>query len=283
MDTGLGLPIGDPDTLLDWARLADAGPFSTLGLLDRIAHSNPEPLITLAAVAGATSRIRIQTEVLVAPLRDPVLLAKQCATLDRLSGGRFTLGVGIGMRPEDYRAVAGADFHRRGRRLDEQMALMRRIWSGEPPAADVPATGPLPATDGGPEVLFGTYSPAGLARAARWGHGYLGGAPLKLTDLLFRAVEQAWREAGRGDRPRLVTQVTAALGPRSVAEEAATALRAYSGPGERTDQVVADILTTPRQVRDTLKAYGDLGADEVILYCWSTDPDQIARLADSIS
>ncbi|MYX44206.1 LLM class flavin-dependent oxidoreductase, partial [Streptomyces sp. SID89] len=89
MNVGIGLPIGDPATLLTWARRADAGPFTTLGLLDRLVYDNPEPLVALAVLAGATSRIRVQTEVLLAPLRDTALLAKQAATLDRMTGGRL--------------------------------------------------------------------------------------------------------------------------------------------------------------------------------------------------
>lgn len=105
---GIGLPIGDPTTLLTWARRADAGPFSTLGLLDRLVYDNPEPLVALAVLAGATTRVRVQTEVLLAPLRDTALLAKQAATLDRMTGGRLTLGLGVGGRDDDHR-VAGTD------------------------------------------------------------------------------------------------------------------------------------------------------------------------------
>jgi alkanesulfonate monooxygenase SsuD/methylene tetrahydromethanopterin reductase-like flavin-dependent oxidoreductase (luciferase family) len=74
VNIGLGLPISDPTALLDWARRADAGPFTTLGLLDRLAYDNPEPVVTLSAVAAVTTRIRVQTEVLLAPLHQPELL-----------------------------------------------------------------------------------------------------------------------------------------------------------------------------------------------------------------
>src|SRR3954466_15997940 len=102
MNVGLGLPVADPFSLFSWARRADAGPFSTLGLLDRLVYTNPEPLVALAALAGATSRIRVQTEGLPGPLRSTALLAKQTATLDRMSGGRFTLGIGVGGRADDH-------------------------------------------------------------------------------------------------------------------------------------------------------------------------------------
>ena len=152
MKIGLGLPVDDPRILLDWARRADAGPFSTLGLLDRLVWHNPEPLVTLAALAGATNRIRLQTEVLLVPLRGTALLAKQVATLDRLCAGRFTLGIGLGGRPDDD-AAAGVPSSGRGARLDEQLTQLRRLWAGEPFDADaeIGPIGPAAADQAWPD------------------------------------------------------------------------------------------------------------------------------------
>ena len=282
MYVGLGLPISDAAALLTWARRADAGPFTTLGLLDRLVYDNPEPLVTLAAIAGATSRIRVQTEVLLAPLRDPVLLAKQAATLDRISGGRFTLGIGVGTRKDDYLA-AGVEFGHRGRRLDEQMACLRGIWTGASRAESLGAVGPAPQQANGPEVLFGGFRPAALQRVAHWGDGFLCAAPFERADQLFRAVERFWRDAGRTGRPRLVAQTNVAVGPDSVVDDARQAIRAYYGPGNHTDQVVERTLTSPQQIRNAITAFGDLGVDEVVLYCWSPQTDQVDRLAEAIA
>jgi alkanesulfonate monooxygenase SsuD/methylene tetrahydromethanopterin reductase-like flavin-dependent oxidoreductase (luciferase family) len=276
---GLGLPVARPESLLAWARRAEEGPFSTLGLLDRLVYDNPEPMVTLAAVAGATRRIRVQTEVLLAPLRHPVLLAKQSATLDRLSGGRFTLGLGVGGREDDFQA-AGVDPRHRGRRLDEQLALMRRLWAGEPHGDGIGPLGPAPAREGGPELLFGAFVPAGLERVARWGDGFLCAAPPDYAAELFQAVEGYWRAADRAGRPRLVAQVNVALGPESTVDEARSALLAYYAfAGDYATTAERRMLTTRREIHDAISAFADLGADEIMLYCWSPELAQVDRLA----
>ncbi len=280
MHTGLGLPIADPLSLLTWARRADAGPFRSLGLLDRLVYANPEPLVTLAAISGATSRIRVQTEVLLGPLRETALLAKQAATLDRMSGGRFTLGIGVGNRPDDHLA-AGTDFRTRGHRLEEQLAALRRVWSGGPYGEGAGPIGPAPLFEGGPEVLIGAFKPAALDRVARWGDGFLCAAPPGMADDLFRYVERSWAGAGRSGRPRLVAQVNVALGPDSTVEDARRAIGGYYGDG--ASWALDGLLTTPRQVRDALTAFAGLGADELMLYCWSADVEQVDRLADAVA
>jgi alkanesulfonate monooxygenase SsuD/methylene tetrahydromethanopterin reductase-like flavin-dependent oxidoreductase (luciferase family) len=281
MNVGLGLPISDPAALLDWARRADAGPFTTLALLDRLVYDNPEPLVALAVIAGATTRVRVQTEVLLAPLREPALLAKQAATLDLISGGRLVLGIGVGGREDDH-LVAGSDIRTRGRRLDEQMAVMRRLWSGEPYGDEAGPIGPLPARSGGPEVLFGGFQPAALARVARWGDGFLAAAPPSWAGGLIDTVQRFWKEAGRSGAPRIVTQVNVALGPEDVVAEARTAMGAYYEFTGMADRMVSGMLTTRGEIRQAIAQYADLGADEVMLYCYGRDPNQVDRLADAL-
>src|SRR5215204_6351555 len=106
-----------------------------------------EPLITLAAAAAVTERVRLMPTVLIAPLRREGVLAKQAATIDALSGGRLTLGLGVGAREDDFQ-FAPASFHDRGRRFEEQLELMKRVWSGQPVSEEVGAVGPLPAQAG---------------------------------------------------------------------------------------------------------------------------------------
>ncbi len=279
MNVGIGLPIGDPATLLTWARRAEAGPFSTLGLLDRLVYHNPEPLVALAVLAGATSRIRVQTEVLLAPLRDTALLAKQAATLDRMTGGRLTLGLGVGGRDDDH-LVAGVDKRTRGRRLDEQMAVMRRLWAGEPYSDDIGPVGPVPARPGGPEVLFGGFKPAAIERVARWGDGFLAAAAPSWAGGLFDTARRFWKEYGRAGEPRIVVQVNVALGVEDLVHEARTSMHAYYSFTGMADRMVDGMLTTPTEIRDAIAGFADLGADEVMFYCYSLDPDQVDRLAD---
>jgi alkanesulfonate monooxygenase SsuD/methylene tetrahydromethanopterin reductase-like flavin-dependent oxidoreductase (luciferase family) len=145
MDIAIGLPATIPGTsgslVLEWAKQADSGPFSSLGILDRMVYPNYEPLITLAAAAAVTSRVRLMTTVLLAPLRRAGVLAKQAATIDALSGGRLTLGLGVGGREDDFNA-APASFYDRAARFEEQLDLMKRIWSGEPVSDEAGPVGP---------------------------------------------------------------------------------------------------------------------------------------------
>src|SRR3954467_7171502 len=149
MDIGIGLPntvIGvDKRGIVDWAKSAEEAGFSTLGTIDRIAYPNYEPLISLAAAAAVTDTIRLTTDILLGPVRNTALLAKETATIDSLSGGRLVLGLAVGGREDDY-AVAGVDFHQRGKLFDRQLEDLARLWAGDGDAnfGPPPANGKRP-------------------------------------------------------------------------------------------------------------------------------------------
>src|SRR5690242_7587424 len=129
MEIGIGLPSilasATGADILAWAREADTAGFSTLGTIDRVVYGNHETIPTLAAAAAVTSRIGLTTAILIAPFRgNGTLLAKELATVDSLSGGRLTVGVAVGGRPDDY-ATTGTDFDGRGATLDAQLAAFR--------------------------------------------------------------------------------------------------------------------------------------------------------------
>src|SRR5215203_1314493 len=178
MQVGIGLPTTiagvEGRTVIEWARRAEAAQFSTLGTIDRLVYGNYEPFTALAAAAAVTERIRLTTAVLLAPLRsNSALLAKEAASLDRLSNGRLVLGLGIGGREDDFEA-SGIDFRRRGRQFDAQLEDMRRIWSGES-RGFAGAIGPRSVQEGGPQILIGGTAEASMRRVATYGAGWIAG------------------------------------------------------------------------------------------------------------
>jgi alkanesulfonate monooxygenase SsuD/methylene tetrahydromethanopterin reductase-like flavin-dependent oxidoreductase (luciferase family) len=286
MKVGIGFPAsrGIPgEMVLDWARKADAGPFSSLATIDRVVYGNYEPLTVLAAAAGATQRIRLMTSILLAPLRNGGVLAKQAASLDAISGGRLTLGIGVGGREDDYRA-APASFHTRGRRLDEQLALMKRVWAGEPAGDGVGPIGPPPARPGGPEVLIGAFSPGPLRRVGQWADGFLGAVlPPDMMQQMFGAAQEAWREAGRSGEPRMVAARYYRLGPNSQEPGERYIRDYYAFGGDTAEQVVQSMLSTPEAIKEAIQAYEGIGADELVLWPTVAALDQIDRLAEVVS
>jgi alkanesulfonate monooxygenase SsuD/methylene tetrahydromethanopterin reductase-like flavin-dependent oxidoreductase (luciferase family) len=288
MRIGIGLPTRAgalaPDAIRAWAQRADEGPFSSLAVLDRVVFPAHEPLIVLAAVAGVTRRIGLLASVVIAPTRETTLLARQAASLDALSHGRFSLGVGVGVRPDDY-AATGMPFDRRGRRLEEQLPLLRRIWAGEPytPGGErigVPAHRPA-----GPELLIGGYVPAVAGRIASHGDGFMapgGGEPARMAELWI-TIEEAWSEAGRKGRPRWVGSSYVALGPAADQQAADYIRSAYAYDPPTAERRLRGIPTTPAAVRELLLRQAEMGLDEFILRPCAPDPDLVGRLSEVVA
>jgi len=288
MEIGIGLPMwlkgATPAFLLDWAQRAEAGPFSSLGTLDRVAYHNFEPLTMYAAVAATTKRIRLTTSVLLATTRNAGILAKEAATVDAISGGRLTLGLGIGGREDDFKA-APEPIRGRGRRFEEQLDVMRRIWAGQPVGNGVGPIGPSPARAGGPEILIGGYTPAAVARVGRWGNGFISGGRADIEQVrgLYAAAEQSWRAAGRTGRPRFVACVYYALGDdvQQIAVQNQTQYYSFMGPN--VERMAHGFINNAAAVARTVKGFAGIGADELIFWPAVANINQIDRLVQAVS
>ena len=284
MDIGIGLPNAVPDTpgpvMTEWARRAEQGGFSTLGTIGRLVYPSYDELIALTAAAAVTERIRLTTSVLLAPLwKNVALFAKQAASLDRLSGGRLVLGVGIGGREDDF-AASEVPMSQRGRRLDEQLDQLRQVWRGQGLHGTGPI-GPAPARPNGPELIVGGQAEAGFRRVARVGDGWImgGGTPDRFAQAAA-AVDQAWKEAGREGRARKLALAYFALGPdaRQAADTYLT--RYYDFMGPMAGQIAAGAAVSPDLVRGAASAFEQAGCDELIFNPCSADPDQVGLLTE---
>ncbi len=287
MDIGVVLPNGVPGVdgraLIDWAVRAETCGFSTVGVIGRIAYPAHEELTTLAAVAGATTRVRLLTTTLIAPLREPVLLAKQSATLDRLSGGRLVLGLSAGMRSDDY-DVTGARFTGRGKTFDRMLETMHAMWRGEPVGDGAHAACP-PPTNGRIPIYFGalTASPPIVRRIARWGDGFIAVGSPRMVEPIVDALRKAWAEAGREGRLHIVGASYFALGEAAEQEAERNILHYYGDYyPELGKAAAAAVLRSPEAARRVLEIYRDAGFDGFNFSAATTDPSQVDRLAEAV-
>ncbi|RMF24128.1 MAG: LLM class F420-dependent oxidoreductase [Deltaproteobacteria bacterium] len=219
-------PVEEPEFAVAFAQLAEECGFESLWVVEHVVMAveyrsvypydpsgrspfharvaQPDPLIWLSHVAAATSRIRLATGVLNLPQRNPLILAKELASLDRLSRGRVELGIGIGWVREEAEAV-GSDFSTRGRRADEYIEAMRALWrqdvatfEGEFVRFSGVVCEPRPVQDGGVPIVVGGHSPAAARRAGRLGNGFY---PLGVGDdrlaRLREVMESEARACGR--------------------------------------------------------------------------------------
>jgi len=285
MRIAIGLPSRIPaasgELMLEWATRAEAGPFSSLVVTDRVVSQSLEPLSVLALAAGATRRIGLMTSVIIGPTRETTLLARQAATLDVISGGRLTLGIGIGARANDYQA-AGFDFHRRGKRVEEQLPTLRRLWAGDMLSNEIGPIGPLSKRPGGPELLIGGYVPAIVERIAKWGDGYMapgGGDPAAMLDM-WRDIEQAWKRHGRQGKPRWVGASYFALGPNAADHATRYISASYGYNPELAAKRLRTLPASTAAVKDAIKRQADMSVDEFILRPCAEDIDQMDRLAE---
>jgi probable F420-dependent oxidoreductase len=247
-------PLDDGTAVLRAAGHAEALGFDHVAVGNRLLDSgsglDADPLVLLSAVAGATTRLRLLTSVLVAPYYPALVLANQAATLDVVSRGRLILGVGIGWNPDEFDAV-GIPVHERGARTDDHLEAAKALWTRRPADFAGPFTtlraarlGVSPITPGGPPVWVGGHSDAALRRALRFGDGWYGtGADAaELTDLRRRLREVADPGASdTGASDRLTIASAEFLTPPGIPAAVPSPGRPLGGAAPTSASVVDDL------------------------------------------
>ncbi len=290
MDVGLALPNmatgWTRQTFLDWCRVAEDGPFSSISCGERITFRNTEMITSLAAAAALTTRPRVMFNLAVTPWHETALLAKQMATIDVISDGRLDVGVGIGARGQDFEAMHAPMEHRH-ERVDDQVAELRRLWRGGEPVPGAPPLGPPMVQPGGPPIYAGALGPRSLARAGRWADGITGFSlnadPAEISPAID-AARRAWSDAGREDRPRFASACFTVCGVPDASGRLERFTREYMAIfGSEMATLMADLarLDTVDALAETLsRTAAETDVDEIILVPGDTDracADALAR------
>jgi probable F420-dependent oxidoreductase len=243
-------PLDDGRAVLRAAGQAEMLGFDHVAVGNRLLDSgfglDTDPLVLLSAVAGATTRLRLLTSVLVAPYYPALVLANQAATLDVVSRGRLILGIGTGWNPEEFGAV-GVSARERGARTDDHLAAAKALWARQPADFDGPFTtlraarlGVPPVTPGGPPVWVGGHSDPALRRALRFGDGWYGTGvdAAQLADVRRRLRELA---VEAGDAGRLTLASAEFLTPPGVPAAVPSPGRPLGGAAPTAASVVDEL------------------------------------------
>jgi alkanesulfonate monooxygenase SsuD/methylene tetrahydromethanopterin reductase-like flavin-dependent oxidoreductase (luciferase family) len=288
MKTGIALPLEtfelDGEGLLEWIRRIEGSRFETIAVTDEIVSPMFESLSTLAAAAALTRDVQLMTTVIAGPTRDTAILAKQAASIDALSGGRLSLGLGVGELVEDFNVV-GVDMRTRGKRFDEQLSMLKRIWSGDPMGESGRSIGPPPVRPGGPELLIGGWAPPAVNRIGRFADGLVDAvlSADMLSDRTYRLAEQSWKEHQRSGKPRFVNNVYFALGPEAQDGIESHLRKSYAGTQEYDLEKMRTVISaTDAAIREMVQRLASIGVDELIFHPVSPRLDQVDRLEHAL-
>jgi alkanesulfonate monooxygenase SsuD/methylene tetrahydromethanopterin reductase-like flavin-dependent oxidoreductase (luciferase family) len=285
MEVAIGLPTTIPGVqgheVTEWARRAEAAGFSSLGTIDRMVYPNYESLVALGAAAAVTERIGLITAIAILPMRhNAALAAKQAATLQQLSGGRFVFGVAPGGRPDDFEA-GRVPFENRGKRFEEMLDDMKRIWAGEE-RGYAGGVGP-DVSDNPPTIILGGQIDAAFRRAAQYGEGWIaGGGPPEYFPPAVEKLEAAWREAGREGEPRKLSLTYFSLDDDPEEQARRTIGHYYSFAPDYADMVVAGVAKGEDGVKERVRAFEEVRCDELVMFPASSNPEQVDRLAAAV-
>ena len=286
-------PDAAPDVALAFGQRAEAAGLPSLWVPDRPVFANPEPLLTLAALAATITRTRLGTCVLLGALRPPALLAKMVATLDVLAGGRVLLGLGVGSRADDF-AACEVPFAGRGARAAELIHILRLAWSGARLRyegryyhLDVGPVGPQPVQRGGPPIWLGGSAEVALRRAGRIADGYIASSTSGPA-----GVRRAWQvvcasaeAAGRApDALTLAVLVRASVDDDldRAMERAVANARHYRPNARGGEDPAAFLLGSPDACIRRAHEYYAAGVELLIVAPVTADLDHLDRLLDQV-
>jgi probable F420-dependent oxidoreductase len=272
----------DPQAIKDYAQTAEALGYDYLLVYDHVLGAHPdrrpkltgpythehafhEPLVLLAFVAGVTAQLELTTGIVILPQRQTVLVAKQAAEIDVLSGGRLRLGVGLGWNYVEYDAL-GEEFRTRGRRIEEQIEVLRKLWT-QPLVThhsthfniDNAGINPMPVQRPIP-IWFGGAAEAALKRAARLGDGWMpaGRSPDDHTKRLVEQLHSFLQEAGRSPESFGIDPWVSIHGVnRDVWRQRVEAWRALGATHIAVDTMRAG-FTSPKAHIDTIRSFREV-------------------------
>ncbi len=290
MEIGVGLPTNlrgtNKELVVRWAQRAEETGFSSLCMGERLTYAGYDWVLSLTAAAAVTSRIRLLANVIILPIHPVGVVAKQSLSLDDFSGGRFSLGVGLGTPLDDY-DVAPSPREGRGARFEDSMRRLRELWKGESLIEGVRAIGPPPVRPGGPELLLGSNGLKALRRAGEFADGAVTwsfGADPGEARRMFDVVESSWRDFDRQGSPRLICGCYFSAGPKAAADLEAYFRDYYPNvlPGQVETLLKAVRTVTPNAIREVVSQFESIGCDEFIFVPVQPDLAHLEGLAEIV-
>ena len=284
-------PLTKPENVVNFAKKCEAMGLHSIWTIDRIAYDNLEPLILLAAVAGATQKIRIGTSVLLPGLRHPALLAKIIATLDFISNGRVTIGVGFGSRENDFTALE-VPFEGRGSRAVECIQLMKRLWTEEKVThkgrffnVQNLTLGPRPIQQPHPPIFTGGSAEIALKRAGTWANGFIcGSSAIPEFPTTWEKIAQYARAAGRNpneiEKAGLTFMVINDNTAKAVETLNSYVMRYYGRL--RGDVASTSLVGSATAVADRIEAFLSRGLDTLIIGLADPNPKQLDLFGEKV-
>jgi len=284
-------PLTKPENVVNFAKKCEAMGCHSMWTIDRIAYDNLEPLTLLAAAAGATQRITLGTSVLLGNLRHPSHVAKIIATLDFISNGRVTVGLGFGSRESDYKAVE-IPFEHRGSRAVEQVQLMKRLWTEENVThkgrfynVENLTVGPKPIQKPHPPIWTGGSAEVALKRAGTWANGFICGSSAipdfpATWDKISGYAKAPGRDPNKINKAGLTFMAIDDDQNKAVKSVEDYVVRYYGRL--RADVASTSLVGSPSAIIDRIDAFLSKGLDTLIIGLADPDPRQLDLFGEKV-